>query len=83
MCTCMVQETLSYFVHEKSNVYGLVLDASKAFDRVNYVKLFRIMLKKGVCPLICNLLLDMYVNQRIRLRWNDVYSDFFHSFKWC
>ena len=77
MCTCMVQETVSYFVHEKSNVYGLLLDASKAFDRVNYVKLFRIMLEKGVCPLICNLLLDMYVNQRIRLRWNDVYSDFF------
>ena len=79
MCTYMVQETVSYFVHEKSNVYGLLLDASKAFDRVNYVfkKKNRIMLEKGVCPLICNLLLDMYVNQRIRLRWNDVYSDFF------
>ena len=47
MCTCMVQETVSYFVHEKSNVYGLLLDASKAFDRVNCVKLFRIMLEKG------------------------------------
>ena len=77
MCTCMVQETVSYFVHEKSNVYGLLLDASKAFDRVNYVKLFRIMLEKGVCPLICNLLLDMYVNQRIKLRCIDVYSEFF------
>ncbi len=37
----MVQETISYYVNNGSNVYGLMLDASKAFDRVNYCKLFR------------------------------------------
>ena len=28
-----------------SNVYALMLDASKSFDRVNYCKLFRVLLK--------------------------------------
>ncbi len=40
LCTAMVQETISYYVHNASNVYGLMLDASKAFDHVNYCKLF-------------------------------------------
>ncbi len=40
LCTAMVQETISYYVHNGSNVYGLMLDASKAFDHVNYCKLF-------------------------------------------
>lgn len=77
LCTAMVKETVSYFNHEGSNVYGLLLDASKAFDRVNYVKLFDIMLSKGVCPMICRLLLNMYKNQRLRLKWNNAYSDYF------
>ncbi len=33
----MVQEIISYYVNDESNVYGLLLDGSKAFDRVNYV----------------------------------------------
>ncbi|CAL4157430.1 unnamed protein product, partial [Meganyctiphanes norvegica] len=36
MCTSMVRETITYFVHKGANVYSLVLDATKAFDRVNY-----------------------------------------------
>ncbi len=36
LCTGMVQETISYYVNNESNVYGLLLDASKAFDHVNY-----------------------------------------------
>ena len=39
-CTTMITETISYFVNKGSNVYGLVLDATKAFDRINYCKLF-------------------------------------------
>ena len=77
LCTAMVKETISYFNHDGSNVYGLLLDASKAFDRVNYVKLFDIMLNKGVCPMICRLLLNMYKNQKLRLKWRNVYTDYF------
>ena len=77
MCSTMVRETISYFVHKNSNVYGLVLDATKAFDRVNYCKLFKILLKRNVNPLICRLLLFMYINQNLRVRWGNNYSDSF------
>ncbi len=46
LCTSMVQETISYYVNNGSNVYSLMLDASKAFDIVNYCQLFRILLEK-------------------------------------
>ena len=67
MCSTMVRETISYFVHKNTNVYGLVLDATKAFDRLNYCKLFRVLLNRNVNPLICRLLLHMYINQTLRV----------------
>ncbi len=39
--TAMVQETISYYVHNGSNVYGLMLDANKTFDPVNYCIFFK------------------------------------------
>jgi hypothetical protein len=79
LCTAMIQETVSYFVHGGSNVYSIMLDASKAFDRVNYCKLFRVLLDRGVCPLYCRLLLNMYTTQKLRVRWNTEYSDNFSA----
>ena len=77
LCTCMVQETISYFVSKNTNVYGLLLDATKAFDRINYIKLFNILLSRNICPLICRLLLFMYTRQKLRIRWNGEFSDSF------
>ena len=62
MCSTMVRDTISYFVHKNSTVYGLVLDATKAFDQLNYCKLFKILLSRNINPLICSLLLFMYIN---------------------
>ena len=39
-CTFLLQETVSYYNYNHTNVYTLLLDASKAFDRVKYCKLF-------------------------------------------
>ena len=77
LCTCIVQETVSYFVNNKTNVYGLLLDASKAFDRVNFIKLFYILISRNICPMVCRLLLYMYVNQKLRVRWVDTLSEAF------
>ncbi len=68
LCTGMVQETISYYVNNESNVYCLLLDASKAFDHVNYCTLFRTVLNRNVCALYCRLLLNMYINQKLRIR---------------
>ena len=77
LCTSMVQETVSYFVSKNTNVYALLLDATKAFDRINFVKLFKILLSRNICPLICRLLLFMYTKQKLRIRWDGESSDGF------
>ena len=33
LCTAIYMETINHYVHEGSNVYSCLLDASKAFDR--------------------------------------------------
>ena len=68
MCTAMGQETVSCYVYNGSNVYGLLLDATQAFDRLNYCKIFSILLNRDVCPAICRLLLNMYLKQRLTVR---------------
>ena len=39
-CTFVLEEIIQYYKNMNSSVYLLMIDASKAFDRVNYVKLF-------------------------------------------
>ena len=48
--------TISYYNANGSNVYALMLDASKAFDRVKFSKLFRILLNRQMSPLVLRLL---------------------------
>ena len=58
MCSFMVLETIEYYKSKGSSVHVLLLDASKAFDRVDYIKLFEKLIKKGMCPLTVRLLLN-------------------------
>ena len=78
MCTFMVLETISYYKNRGSNVHMLLLDASKAFDRVNYIKLFNKLIEKGMCPLTVRLLLNMYTNQKLQVKWNGCISPKFN-----
>ncbi|CAL4158274.1 unnamed protein product [Meganyctiphanes norvegica] len=71
MCTFMVLETIEYYKSRGSNVHVVLLDASKAFDRVNYIKLFDKLLNKGMCPLTVRLLLNMYTKQKLQVKWNN------------
>ena len=47
-CTFALTETVNYFRKNKSNVYVMLLDATKAFDKVNYVKLFYQLIDRGL-----------------------------------
>jgi hypothetical protein len=40
-CTFVMQEIIDYYSRNGSSVYLIMLDASPAFDRVHYVKLFK------------------------------------------
>ena len=54
-----------------------MLDASKAFDRVHFGKLFRLLRARKLPGVVLRLLLDMYTRQRMCTDWNGTRSDFF------
>ena len=78
LCTFTMYEICELFTHEKSDVYCLLLDASKAFDRVSYSELFKILMKKGMNAVYIRLLFKLYTNQRLRINWQSHMSKEFN-----
>lgn len=76
-CAAVVQEVIGYYNERRSPVYCVTLDASKAFDCVHFIKLFRQLLKKGLCPLMARFLAYQYSNQIICVKWGDYVSNVF------
>ena len=63
VCTSLLLNTVEYYRENDSDCYMLLLDASKAFDRVEYVKLFSDLRERKLCPIVLRLLMNIYVNQ--------------------
>ena len=76
-CTFVVKETVQYYLHGGSIVHGMLLEASKAFDRVHFIKLFRLLLSRGLCPAICRLIATLYTSQISRVKWGSSFSKTF------
>jgi hypothetical protein len=55
-------------------VYARLLDASQAFDRVEYTGLFKILLRKGICPIMARIVSYLHLHQKIRIRRSDTIS---------
>ena len=77
LCTNMLLETANHFVSKGSKVYVVFLDASKAFDRVCYTKLFRILERIGMNRFYIRCLIYMYLNQKLCVTWNGIKSEKF------
>lgn len=63
MCTMMLKEVISYYINNDSSLYCVFLDATKAFDKVEYCALFRDLLKRNIPPIIIRILLNIYTGQ--------------------
>ena len=74
-CTALLIETIEYYNENGSDCYLLLLDASKAFDRVEYVNHFNTLRDRNLCPIVLRIIMNMYVNQVIQIKWNDLLSD--------
>ena len=48
-------ETIEYYTENGSDCYLLLLDTSKVFDRVEYVKLFNTLRDPRMCSLVLRL----------------------------
>jgi hypothetical protein len=77
LATSIVTETIDYYNNGGGMVFGLALDASKAFDRVEFKAMFDILLKRNFNPIYMRLMFNMYVNQKVRVKYNNTFSDYF------
>ena len=76
-CTFAVNETISYYLNNGSNVHAILLDATKAFDRISFIKLFGELRQRNICPLLCRFLALQYSLQKCRVKWdNNISEDF-------
>ena len=79
MCTLALKEVASYYSDKGGSIFCAMLDASKAFDRLRYDKLFTILKKRQLDPLTLRLLLFSYEHQLTRTQWMSELSDYFPS----
>ncbi len=79
-CTFAVHETIQCYLNGNSNVYTctpdhVYLDASKAFEWVEYVKLFQLMCRQKGCVSIDSEILDGPIYKstgKARMEWFEV-----------
>ena len=64
MCSAIYIEIINHYKIHGSNVYSCMLDASKAFDRVHFGTLFKLLLGCNIPIGIIRLLLDSYTRQQ-------------------
>ena len=77
MCTWTVIETVDYFLRQGGEVFGCMMDMSKAFDRVKHSLLFRKLLVAGLPVIFIRLLIFIYVNQYANFLWDGSFSTIF------
>jgi hypothetical protein len=53
------------------------LDASKAFDRLKYCKLFKLLVSRQLPPPIIRVLINFYTGNYVRVAWCGIVSDYF------
>ena len=64
----IARSAMNYYNFNKSNVCVLMLDASKAFDKVHHFKLFNELLKRDISSFVLRLFVYMYTGQMLRVK---------------
>ena len=77
LCTFTVKSVIKYYNLHNSPVYTCLLDASKAYDRVNHWTLFRKLLNRSIHTLIVRMLMYWYTKQELCIRWGAEMSPYF------
>ena len=52
MCRMILRESITWYINNGSTVYDTMLDATKAFDRVEYCKLFKLSTERDLPTVI-------------------------------
>ena len=76
MCICS-EGGFIILCYKSNQCFLHFLDATKAFDRINYCKLFRLLLKRDFPACILQVLLCFYTNNFVRVSWCGLFSEYF------
>jgi len=71
------KQTVDYYVNRGSYVFASCVDYTKAFDCVNYWKLFNKLLDDKIDINIVRILCYWYTKQEMSIRWLTSLSSFF------
>ena len=75
-CVSSIFETANYYVSSAGAAHVCMLDASKAFDRVNLLTLFRKLHNRSICPLFLRFLIHSFiVIRKCVLNGTDLYLE--------
>jgi hypothetical protein len=75
----LFKRTVKYYTDRGSHIFACFIDFNKAFDLVNYWKLFKMLLNDGINVLIVRLLAYWYSNQEMCVRWHNSISSVFKT----
>jgi len=73
----MLKEILAYYTVDGGSAFCTLFDATKAFDRGNYCKLFTKLMSRNIPRKYLRLLLNMYTSSVARVSWNGIFSQSF------
>ena len=77
MSDTVLKEVIKYYNNRGSDVFCCMVDATKAFDRLKFGKIFHILLNKNLQISMERILYDMYTHQNIKVRWMNCTSESF------
>ena len=77
LCTSVLKRTVDYYTCRGSHVFVCFIDFSKAFDRVNYWKLFHKLLDDNVNIAVVRVLAFCYSSKEACVTWRNATSQFF------
>ena len=77
-CLLLKETVNQYIVKKGEKVYGLFVDLSKAFDRVDHILMGKILLKRKLPPDIILFLMHYMRNQKARIVWKGIFGEYIH-----
>ena len=77
MCIFTLKSIVDYYISSSSPVYLCYIDASKAFDRINYWNLFHRLIDRNVPVILVRFFMAWYRTQEFVVRWGKCCSTTF------
>jgi len=77
LCTHSFKFIVDYYTNRGSHLFVCFADFTKAFDRVNYWKLFNRLLEDGLSASVVSLLAFWYSHQHVMVQWRNTVSSSF------